>query len=70
MAKIQHGDRTQELSFNQEAMLNGRGLICPADTHAESLGDEYVICGWHSWADVDAALDETDIFRSAPTTTV
>jgi hypothetical protein len=57
MATIHHGDRTQELSLNQERMLNERDLICPADTHAESIGDVYVICGGYSWADVDDALD-------------
>lgn len=66
MATIHHGDRTQELSLNQELMLNERDLNSQADTHAESLGDVYVIRGGHSWADVDAALDSTDIFRSKP----
>lgn len=66
MATIYHGDRTQELSLNQERMLNQRDLICSADTHAESFGDFYVICGGHSRADVDAVLDATDIFRSNP----
>jgi len=57
MATIHFGDRIQELSLNQERVLNAFDLICPADTHPESVGDVYVISGGHSWAEVDAVLD-------------
>ncbi len=66
MATIYHEGREQSLSLDQEGMLNERGLIAPADTHAESIGDEYVISGGNSWVEIDAALDAIDIFRSTP----
>jgi hypothetical protein len=66
MARIEHEHRTQELSLAQEHMLNERDLIAPVDAHADSMGDVYIVSGGHSWADVDAALDETDIFRAKP----
>lgn len=58
MARIEYQNRTQALSLDQERMLNERDLIAPADTHAESMGDVYIVSGGHSWAEVDAALDE------------
>lgn len=58
MARIEHQNRTQALSLAQERMLSERDLIAPADTHADSAGDVYVVSGGHSWLEVDAALDE------------